>query len=171
MKLRSARRSNTRSGPKVDQQIDAWAVRQAASGLRIVPVSDAPWIEDFERLLPHRLPDSFRSLVTRYRFPKVAVGRTKGTELFGNLGSRDPSELVVAAIQDPHLWPVVRDAGFLPIGRPASGSYDPICLNLRKRAGGDAPVVQVDHESVLTRGEVTISQTVSPGFLDLLATA
>jgi hypothetical protein len=74
-------------------------------------------------------------------------------DLFGNLGTCDPSELVVACMRDPGVWAVALRSGLLPIGRPSSGSYDPICLNLRERTKtGDSSVVQVDHEGILVLG-------------------
>ena len=161
--------SRTRGATSTDEQIDAWVAARRRVGLGISPIAEAPWIDELELTLPHRLPAAFRSLVGRYRFPPVTVGQV---DLFGNLGTRDPSELVLARMRDPAIWAVVVRNGLLPIGRPSSGSYDPVCLNLRERTkAGDSPVVQVDHEGILVLGEIQVVRTIAGGFVDLLLTA
>jgi hypothetical protein len=138
-------------------------------GISIAPITTAPWVDELERILPHRLPATFRSLVGRYRFPPLTVGEV---DLFANLGTREPSELVVACMRDPGIWAVVLRNGLLPIGRPSSGSYDPICLNLREHTkAGDSPVVQIDHEAILVRRDIQVVRTVAGGFVDMLLTA
>ncbi len=161
--------SRTRDATSTDEQIDAWVAARRRLGLGISPIAEAPWIDELERILPHRLPAVFRSLVGRYRFPPLTVGQV---DLFGNMGTREPSELVVACMRDPGIWAVALRNGLLPIGRPSSGSYDPICLNLRGRTkSGDSSVVQVDHEGILVLGDIQVVRTVASGFVDLLLTA
>jgi hypothetical protein len=154
---------------RTDEEVDEWVVARRRGGIEISPIAEAPWIDELERVLPHRLPAAFRSLVARYRFPPVTVGQV---DLFGNLGTRDRSELVVACMRDTGIWTVVHRNGLLPIGRSSSGSYDPICLNLRERAKvGDSPVVQLDHEAILVFGDIHVVRTIANGFVDLLLTA
>ncbi|HXX66947.1 MAG TPA: hypothetical protein VEK07_07185 [Polyangiaceae bacterium] len=75
-------------------------------------------------------------------------------------------------MRDRVIWAVVLRNGLLPIGRPSSGSYDPICLNLRERTkADDSPVVQVDHEGILILGDIQGVRTIASGFIDLLQTA
>lgn len=161
--------SRTRGATSTDEQIDAWVAARRWVDPGISPIAEAPWIDELERTLPRRLPTAFRSLVGRYRFPPLTVGKV---DLFGNLGTRDPSEMVVACMRDRVIWAVVLRNGLLPIGRPSSGSYDPICLTLRERTKvGDSPVVQVDHEGILIRGDIQVVRTIASGFIDLLQTA
>ena len=35
-------------------------------------------------------------------------------------------------------------------GKQAGGGYDPVCFAMGRRAHGDAPVIRLDHEDVLT---------------------
>jgi|HubBroStandDraft_2_1064218.scaffolds.fasta_scaffold242118_1 hypothetical protein len=161
--------SPTRGATSTDEQIDAWVAARRRVGLGISPIAEAPWIDELERNLPHRLTAAFRSLVGRYRFPPVTVGQV---DLFGNLGTGEPSELVVACMRDPGIGAVVLRNGLFPIGRPSSGSYDPICLNLRERTkAGDSPVVQVDHEGILVLGDIQVVRTIASSFVDLLLTS
>ena len=44
-------------------------------------LESAPWIDALETKLPRRLPASFRSLVTRYVFPRFEAG---GLHFFAN---------------------------------------------------------------------------------------
>ena len=105
--------------------------------------ADAPWLSDFERASPFRLPPTYRALVTRYRFPAFVRG---GVMLFGNLDGHGADDLVVASIRDSILLSVTRANGFVQIGRPASGSYDAVCFDFRQRSkSGEAELVRLDH--------------------------
>ena len=149
----------------LDQEIDVWVAARFKSGLKISRIERAPWIEELAQGLPQRLPASFRSLFERYRFPAFEVGAVR---VFGNLGSRDPSELVVASARDKIMAEVTRRNGFLQIGRPLRGA-DPVCLELRRRTpAGECAVVQLDSDGILIHESTDVVRTVAPGLLELL---
>jgi hypothetical protein len=126
----------------------------------------AAWLDSFEHDLPFRLPPSYRSLVLRYRFPAF---ERSGMTFFGNLDGNAPDDLVVASIKDPVLSSVSRRSGFLQIGRPASGAYDPICFDLRSRSKtGEAAIVRLDHEAILIGNSIRILAKAADSFLELL---
>src|SRR5262245_14113546 len=104
-----------------DLQIDAFVQRQVAAGFDFAKVGDAPWIAAFEEKLPCRLPASYRSLVTRYRFAPFLLA---GIEFFGNQGNGDDDDLVIASLADPVIARVSLENEFIQIGRPGTGAYD-----------------------------------------------
>src|SRR3954452_12043781 len=117
----------------VDQIVDEFVFRLKAKGILFQRIESAPWIAEFEANLPRRLPRSFLSLVARYRFPKFVFA---DIEFFANLGHGSQEELVVAARQDEHIWKSTLAQRFVQIGRPAGGSYDVICFDMRNPHSG-----------------------------------
>jgi hypothetical protein len=144
--------------------IDAFAEALGHRGVRVDPNSETPWLAGFMAQMPERLPRSYEYLLTHYRF---AVFRLSEVDFYSNLGDDGPSDLVAAAMADRALWSACVSSSLVPVGRPADGSYDPICFDLR-RPGRDAPLVRLDHEDVLSRERITIAREVSPSFLQLV---
>jgi len=150
----------------VDEEIDA-AIAARSGESRFVLAPRTAWLDSFEKDLPFRLPPSYRSLLLRYRFPSFEAS---GVSLFGNLDGKAADEFVVAAVKDPIISSVTRRSGFIQIGRPASGAYDPICFDLRSRSKtGEAAIVRLDHEEILIANSIRIVATAADSFLDLLA--
>jgi hypothetical protein len=90
--------------------------------------------------------------------------------LFGNVDGHDRDDLVVASIRDSILSGVTRRSGLIQVGRPDTGSYDPICFDLRSRSkAGEAELVQLDHEEILMNSKIRIVRKAAPSFLALLA--
>jgi len=136
----------------------AWRVRPSPDG--------SPWVAELETKLPGRFPPSFRSLVTRYLFPALEIGPV---EVFANTGTRLTAELADAIFADRFLAEPLLRNGFVQIGRPGSGSYDPIAFDLgRRRGGGECPLVRIDHEVALMQGQVRVIEEVAPSFLALI---
>jgi len=130
--------------------------------------AEAPsWLAPFEQSLPFRLPSSYRSLLHRYRFPPIAAGTVN---LFGNLDGKSYDDLVVASCRDPVLSSVTRSNGFIQLGRPASGSYDPICFDLRSPSrSGEAGIVRLDHEEILINDAIHVVEKLADSFVELLS--
>jgi hypothetical protein len=149
-----------RDGPPLSDGWEvSWAIRR--------PLSLCAWIDAFEARLPGRLPRSYRSLVTRYVFPSFEVGRVR---LFANTRAELPEglELIEAVFYDPHLCTPLLAAGLVQFGR-ATGSYDPVCFDLRKRANsGECPIVHVDHEEALIHDRIEVVAELAPSFLALV---
>jgi hypothetical protein len=49
------------------------------------------------------------------------------------------------------MSPVLLQQGLLQFGQPDAVMYDPICFAAAKMKKGDAPIVQIDHEDILSR--------------------
>lgn len=125
-------------------------------------IPHAPWFEALEASLPRRLSPSFSFLFSHFSFPAFALGPLL---LFGNSGSGQDWDLTVASKRDRGLADPLAQQGYLQIGRPATGSYDPVCFGFRSEGGKrDVPVVRLDHEHLLLRGRVVLVDAIAPSF-------
>jgi hypothetical protein len=150
----------------IDEEIDA-GIAAVAAMPTFVPAGPSAWVAAFEQSLPFRLPPSYRSLLLRYRFPSFSVG---AVTLFGNLDGKSYDDFTVASVRDPILSSVLHANALVQIGRPESGSYDPICFDLRARTkDGEAGIVRLGHEEILINASVQVVATVAASFLELLA--
>lgn len=125
-------------------------------------VPTAPWFETLEASLPRQLSASFKSLFSHFIFPAFALGPIV---LFGNTGTHQYWDLTVASKHDPGLANPLSQQGYLQIGRPATGSYDPVCFAFRsdgKKRG--IPLVWLDHESLLNHQRVVLVKEIAPSF-------
>ena len=132
--------------------IDELASHLATVGVAIRAVEAAPWIDEIELRLQFKLPVAYRNLVTRYSFPVLSF---QTVELFANLGDHSETDLTVAPFCDPHLSQWLTSRKLFQVGRPSSGSYDPICVD----ASANSPaLVQLDHEGILL-GRAKVSRS------------
>ena len=98
-----------------------------------------------QSLAPYRFPKLYLSLISRYRFAEFAAGPIM---FLANTGQGVFHEL--AAFKDPVMSPVLLNQGLLQFAQPESALYDPICFAAAKMKNGDAPIVQIDHEDILS---------------------
>jgi hypothetical protein len=134
----------------------------AGEPLWLITAHSNNWVTEVEDRLPFRLPKLYRSLISRYSYDEFEIGpilflansdEQSGTRLLGREG----------------MAPVLLKQGLLQFGRPAGGSYDAVCFAIRRGSKNDAPIVQVDHEDILIRGDrITIKREVSPSFRDFV---
>jgi hypothetical protein len=111
-----------------------------------------------------RFPPLFRQMLADYDFEPFELGEV---EFFGNNGSDAGYDIQESIFIDPALAPALLKAGLLQVGRPATGSYDPICFNIAQ--GSIEPeLVQVDHESILSFASLRISKVIAGNFADLI---
>lgn len=108
-------------------------------------------------------PRLFRELVVRHTFVSFDVG---GVRVYSNVkGDEDSLEDLLA---DKILTRGLVAAGFLPFGRPATGSYDRICFDVRGTEDpDDAPVVLMDHEAILSHNRIPKPKRLGDGLMDL----
>src|SRR6478672_720177 len=126
--------------------IDELVGRLGASGVPIWPIDEAPWIDEIERQVRFILPAEYRSLVTRYGFPVLAF---ESVELFANRGDQAETDISVAPFRDVHMAKWLTSEKLFQIGRPVTGSHDPVCVD------ANSSIVRVDHEAILqSRGKV-----------------
>ena len=113
---------------------------------KIRAVDGNSWLDALEQsLAPYRFPNLYLSLISRYRFAEFAAGPIM---FFANTGQGVFHEL--AAFKDPVMSPVLLKQGLLQFAQPDSARYDPICFAAAKMKKGDAPIVQIDHEDILS---------------------
>lgn len=127
----------------LDAEIDKLIERLDASEVPFWAIDAAPWIEQIEQRLKFKLPAQYRSLVTRYSFPVIAF---ESVELFANRGDGAETDISVAPFRDAHMSRWLTSEKLFQIGHPATGSYDPVCVDARSR---DSRVVVLNHEDIL----------------------
>ncbi len=143
--------------------IGRFAERLKGAGLLIGPANGTPWIKSLELDLEHRLPKTYGDFVRRYAFRPF---EWEALQFFGNSEADDRLNLRVAVRADPAIWQATRRAKLLQLGRPATGSYDPICFDLRV-SHHEPAIVQLDHEAILIKDRITIVRQIAPGFIAL----
>jgi len=149
-----------------DKVIDRFAARLQTAGYLIARIEEAPWIDDFESRLGQRLPPCFSSLMRRYAFAPFEWGRVR---FFGNSGTNDDGDFVIAAMRDPAIWQATIRAGFIQFARSPGGNYDLICFDTTiRRKNRESPIVRIDHEAILIYGRVVVVEDLWPSFGDLL---
>lgn len=131
---------------------------------QIVAADNFAHIAKLEERLGFPFPPSFRSLVCRYRFPEFEFGPIV---FFSNTGEARPRDLELRMFADRVMSPQLLSAGYLQIGTPWSGVYDPICIKA-KPEGVEGPVVELCHESLLCNEELVILDELSPSFLEFV---
>jgi hypothetical protein len=121
-------------------------------------------IRQLEARLRRSFPKAFRDLITRYSFPEFDCGPLT---FFSNTGHDLFYELSGRLFLDPHMSPVLLEAGYLQIGNPFFPNYDPVCL-APSEPGQEGAVVQLDHEMILQHGVIQTVSTLAPSFVHLL---
>jgi hypothetical protein len=112
-------------------------------------------------------PGLFAELLETHRFVAFDVGPVR---ISGNVQGEDDS--LEDLLSDTILTSALTAAGFLPFGRPVTGSYDRVCFDVRGKARAyDAPVVLMPHEAVLTRGRIPKPEHWADSLFSLLVTA
>jgi hypothetical protein len=130
-----------------------------ASGI-MARVSGAYWLPELDARLPFPIPPAFRHFLNTREFLAFEAG---GIAFFPNT-PREPDTFAHALFEDPIISKVTLASGFLQVGRPDTGSYDPICLAVRE---SQAPLVTLDHEEILVRGRIK-SSPLYPSFVTFL---
>ncbi|HVP42007.1 MAG TPA: hypothetical protein VMS96_01165 [Terriglobales bacterium] len=127
----------------------------------IRPAESNPWVAALEDLLPHSFPMLYRSLIVHYRFAEFEAGPIM---FFANTGTDVFHELSRCIVADEGMYPLLHRHGFLQFGQQSGGGYDPVCFDTKRGKQGDAPVVQLDHEDVLTRDRIRVVAEIAPSF-------
>ncbi len=140
--------------------------RMRKLGIDVEALTEAPWISELERRFKRQLPPLYRSLVLGYGFIACEVGEV---ELFGNLGATDDEDITVAPFRDPHISPWLIDHAYIQFGRPATGSYDPVCFDYSAEFRGSEPtIVSLDHEDILLGRRKVQKRAVAQSFAALM---
>lgn len=91
--------------------------------------------------------------------------------LFANTGHGVFFELSTRVFADKHLFPILHAHGYVQIGNPCEGNYDPVCFDTHRRVCDDAPIVQLDHEEILIRNRIRIIGEIAPTFTSFMERA
>ena len=155
---------------KLNERIDLAVARLIRLGIPIRPAEATPWIAEIESKLDRPLPEVFRSLTARYIFSSFELGPVL---MFSNLGDSSYDDITAAPFHDPMLSAWLIDSGYFHFGRTTTGSYDPICLDLKASLYPKTPtsVIQFDHECILQQLPSVERQVLAESFLDLLESA
>jgi len=134
---------------------------------QIVSAAEASWLPELEGRLPFPLPPTLRSLISRYLFPSFEAGPLT---LYSVGCESDPlMEFRSAILGDRFMSPFLLKNGLLPFARPADGSYDPVCFDLRgSRRKNEPALVRIDHEEILCNERLHVVESLAPGFDVLL---
>jgi hypothetical protein len=155
-------RRQPKSGNEVPPGLRTIPVNDSWFDWKIAPSSRVDWIESLEARLPARLPRSFRSLANRYEYPAFSLGPIL---LFANTAEHVDYELRDEIWKDKGLSDILQQNGLLHFGRPATGSYDPICFQAGERTGSqEYEVVRVDHEEILCNSRIRITERIARSF-------
>jgi hypothetical protein len=115
---------------------------------KIRAVDSNSWVTGLEQsLAPYRFPNLYLSLISRYRFAEFEAGPIM---FLANTGQGVFHELASCIFKDRFMSPVLLNQGLLQFAKPDSVNYDPICFAAAKMKNGDAPIVQIDHEDILS---------------------
>ena len=137
-------------------------------GVPIRAEDNASRLRALQERLPKRIPQSFESLLSRYSFPTFDVF---GISLFG-WDSDSTAILGEASAPKNSLSEVLIPAGYVQIGRPATGHFDAICFDLNHHAQNrEYRVVQADHEEILCNRRVRVTEELWPSFAKLVESA
>lgn len=147
-----------------DSLVDSFAAKLKSRGVPIETANNFTLLEKLEAGLPKKLPQSFESLLLRYSFPPFEVG---GITFFG-WGS-DSSELFhLLPPNEGTLSELLLPAGYIPIGRPDTASFDAVCFDLNAaRQNREYRIVRADHEEILCNFRVRIVGELWPSFRNL----
>jgi hypothetical protein len=122
-------------------------------------------LENFYRKVPGPFPALYEQLVLSYRWLDVHLGTVM---LFGNPPGPNLDRLTAAILSDPVLINTLLPAGLIPFGRVSGGGYDPMCFDLNARKRDDCPIIQVEHESVLSQDRIGKKWLRYPSFRELV---
>ena len=115
---------------KTDKIVDSFAEKLNSNGISIESHAEIDWIEKIIKRLPTKFPPTFMSLICRYIFDDFEAGKLW---FFSNRGDQGWDELSQAIFRDKIIFKVTSSKDFLHFARPADGSYDPICFDIRYR--------------------------------------
>lgn len=152
---------------KIDSIVDRFVARLITEGVGIEASNETKWTELLVSALPTKYPPSFMSLIGRYIFDQFTAEKIT---FYSNHGDNTDVDLSTAIFKDKIIFKTTTANGFLHFARPANGSYDPLCFDIR---GGNKnkeyPIVRLDHESILQFDRIKIVETLYPSIAEFMA--
>lgn len=142
-------------------------VLESWTSWHIVRCDNSSRIDDLHKRTGWQFPASFHYFLANYSFPAFEFGSLM---FFANTGHDTFWELGKRVFQDEHMSPQLLKAGFLQLGNPYFYNYDPVCFDCNSPRP-EMRIVQLDHEAILQRGQMTLVKEVAPSFVDFLHAA
>jgi hypothetical protein len=151
---------------KIDSIVDGFVVRLVHEGVGIEASNEINWTEKLISSLPAKYPPSFMSLIRRYVFDQFTAEKIT---FYSNHGDKTADDLTAEIFKDQIIFKTTTANGFLHFARPADGSYDPLCFDIRNRKNNkEYPVVRLDHESILQFQRIRIIETLYPSLAEFM---
>jgi hypothetical protein len=142
--------------------IDSFVSKLMAVGILLREENNASRFQQFEAMLPKKLPQSFASFLSRYSFRAFDA---EGISFF-DWNSDSNAFAREASAPKGSLSELLLPAGYVQIGQPGTGSFDAVCFDLNVSAQNrEYPIVQADHEEILCNWRVKISKELWPSFI------
>jgi hypothetical protein len=150
---------------RTDALIEAFVSRLKTAGVPLKAGDNSALLGQLENQLPKRLPQSLDRFLSGYSFPSFDVG---GISLFG--WGPEPNEFFAAAsAAKGSLSELLLPAGYIQIGRPDTGDFDAVCIDVNSKAQNrEHRIVRADHEEILCNWRVKISGELWPSFRSLV---
>jgi hypothetical protein len=150
--------------------IEAFAAMATTAGVPIRGADNSALLTELQRKLGRWLPQSLECLLVAYSFPPFDVG---GISLFGWGRDVEVNEYFGAAsAAEGSLSELLLPAGYWQIGRPDTGDFDAICIDLNHKAQNrEHRIVRADHEEILCNWRVRITGELWPSFHVLIENA
>jgi len=151
-----------------DELITSFVTKLRAAGVPIRADDNSGMLDELEQQLPKRLPQSMEYLLSHYSFPSFDVD---GISLFAWMPDSESNGFFGAALaKKGTLSELLLPAGYVQIGRPATGDFDAICVDLNGKAQNrENRIVRADHEQILCNWRVKITCELWPSFRRLVA--
>jgi hypothetical protein len=105
------------------------------------------------------MPQLYRALVDSYEWLPFEAA---DLFVYGSLGlDGDPDDIANRLFRDRVFVQVLLPARLFHFAGPATGSYDPICIDLSTPGTIDGPVLWLDHEEILCNDRIRVVQRLS----------
>ena len=148
-----------------DELINSFVARLQRAGELVQKEDNGSRLIQFEATLPNRMPLSYESFLSRYSFVPFDAG---GISFFGwySTSGEDP-DMIPKTNRD--MSKELGSGGYVQIGRPDTGHYDPVCFDLNQpRQNREWRIVLADHEQILQWSRIKILQELWPSFRNLV---
>jgi len=145
-----------------DMLVESFVAKLEECGVPVRKEDNRLRLEQFQKKLPKRLPQSFECFLAGYSFPSFDAG---SISLFAwESDSNDYTEEATAA--KGSLSELLLPAGYVQIGRPDTGNFDAVCFDLNEgRQNREYRIVRIDHEQILCNWHVRVSGELWPSFI------
>ena len=123
--------------------------------------------QEIQTRLSQKLPQAYLSFISRYAFPGFELEQIF---FFANTNESNLWELSKRIFTDKFMSPFLIKNGLVQIGNPSNRSYDPVCFDCRQgiKKEKDYPLVQIDHEGILLKEKILVTNKIAPSFLNFI---